>query len=48
MSLLREYLAFLREHRRWWSVPVAIVLLLVGILVLTSESAIAPFVYPFL
>jgi hypothetical protein len=48
MTLLRELVAFLREHRRWWSVPVTIVLLLVGILVLTSESAIAPFAHPFL
>ncbi len=42
--LLRELLAFARENKAWWMIPVVIVLLLVALL-LVSVSAISPFIY---
>lgn len=49
MSKLRivgEYLGFLRQQRKWWLLPLAVVLLLLGaVIVLTQGSALAPFIY---
>jgi hypothetical protein len=41
---LRELLAFARENKAWWMIPVVLVLLLVALLVV-SVSAISPFIY---
>jgi NAD/NADP transhydrogenase beta subunit len=36
----------LKERKKWWLLPMVLVLLLFGVLiVLTSGSAIAPFIY---
>jgi len=46
MSFLREFLEFLMERKKYWLIPVLIVLLLFGgLIVLTQGSAIAPFIY---
>jgi hypothetical protein len=46
MSLLREFLGFLRKEKKWWLVPLVVVLLLLGtLLVLVEGSAVAPFIY---
>ncbi len=49
MSKLRivgEYLQFLREQKKWWVLPIVVLLLLLGVLiVLTKGSALAPFIY---
>lgn len=46
MSVLREIWEFLRERKKWWLFPIILLLLLLSVLiVLTSTSAIAPFVY---
>ncbi len=45
-AIAREFLAFLRERKKWWIAPIVLLLLLIGlILVLTEGSALAPFVY---
>ena len=45
--LLRNFLLFLREEKKWWLVPLAaILILLAAVLVLTSGSALAPLMYP--
>lgn len=44
--MLLEFWSFLRERKKWWLLPVVIVLFLLGFLiVLTSGSAVAPFIY---
>lgn len=45
-GLLRELLAMLREHRRWWLTPIVLVLLLVGLLLVLSATPLGPFLYP--
>ena len=46
MDLLKELWGFLRERKKFWLLPIILTLLLFGVLiVLTSGSAIAPFVY---
>ena len=44
-GLAREMIDFLRYNKKWWLAPIIIVLLLVGILVMLSGSAAAPFIY---
>jgi hypothetical protein len=46
MDTLRDLWVFLRERKKWWLLPIIILLLLIGALVVfTSGSAIAPFIY---
>ena len=46
MSFLKEFWEFLRERKKFWLLPIVLVLLLMGgLIVLTQGSAVAPFVY---
>lgn len=46
LAVLKELWGFLRVRKRWWLLPIVIVLLLVGFLIIfTESSAIAPFIY---
>ena len=44
-GVLREFWDYLRDNKKWWLLPILIVLLLFGILVFLSGSAAAPFIY---
>jgi hypothetical protein len=46
MSFLKEFSAFLRARKKYWLLPILIMMLIFGgLLVLTKGSAIAPFIY---
>jgi hypothetical protein len=46
-SIFREFLSFLIKEKKWWLIPLVLVLLgLVGLLVLVEGTALAPFIYP--
>lgn len=46
MEFLADLWGFLRERKKWWLAPMIIVLLIFGVLiVLTANTAVAPFVY---
>lgn len=46
ISLLREFWAFMRVRKKWWLLPIIVVMLLVGsLLVFAQGSALAPFIY---
>lgn len=46
MSAIGDLWSFLKERKKWWLLPMVIVLMLFGaLIVLTSGSAIAPFIY---
>lgn len=46
MEFLAELWGFLRVRKKFWLLPVILVLLLFGVLVvLTSGTAVAPFIY---
>ena len=46
MSLLKELWAFMKVRKKWWLMPVIVVLSLVGaLLVFAQGSALAPFIY---
>ena len=41
-----ELLGFFWSNKRWWMVPIVIVLFIVGALIIVAQSsAIAPFIY---
>ena len=45
-SLLSELWAFMRVRKKWWLLPIIIMLLLIGsLLVFAQGSALAPFIY---
>ncbi len=44
-GLLREYINFLRDSKKWWLTPIIVVLLLFGIIVALGGGAVAPFIY---
>jgi len=44
-SLVGELIDFLRTNKKWWLAPILIVMLLMGVLILLSGSAAAPFIY---
>lgn len=47
VGLLGEFVQFLLREKRWWLIPLVIVLLLLGLLlVFAQSSALAPFFYP--
>jgi competence protein ComGC len=46
MDFLKDLWAFLKIRKKYWLLPIIIVLLLFAILIiLTTGSAIAPFIY---
>jgi hypothetical protein len=45
-SLLLELWRFMKERKKFWLAPIVLCLLLLGsLIVLTSGSAVAPFIY---
>ena len=46
MSFIKEFLEFLIVRKKYWLLPIIIVLVLFGGLIILSQgSAIAPFIY---
>ena len=46
IDFLKELWDFMRERKKFWLLPIVLVLLLLGtLIVLTQGSAIAPFIY---
>ena len=45
MRFLKEVISFIVETKKWWLVPILFVLLIIGLLVIFADSAIAPFIY---
>lgn len=46
MSLLRELWLYMRTRKKFWLLPIIVMLMLFGALIIaTKGSAIAPFIY---
>ena len=46
IEFLKEFWEFLRERKKFWLLPIILVLALFGILIVLSQgSAVAPFIY---
>jgi hypothetical protein len=44
-GLLEEVLAFLRHRKKWYLIPIALVILFFGVLLALGGTAVAPFIY---
>jgi hypothetical protein len=44
-SLIGEFFQFLGQNKKWWMLPILLVMLLLGILIFLSGTAAAPFIY---
>ncbi len=45
-GIVSELWAFMKVRKKWWLLPIIIVLLLVGLLLVFAQgSALAPFIY---
>jgi hypothetical protein len=48
-QLFQEFIFFLKEEKKWWLVPLLLILLAVGaLMIFSSGSVLAPFMYPFM
>ncbi|HUL49848.1 MAG TPA: DUF5989 family protein [Gemmatimonadales bacterium] len=46
VALAKEMWSFLRVRKKWWLLPIVVVMVLVGgLLVFAQGSALAPFIY---
>lgn len=46
MSFLLELIAFLRARKKYWLLPIVVMMVLFGgLIVLAQGSAVAPFIY---
>ena len=46
LRVLKEFWDFMKVRKKWWLGPIVIVLLLLGLLIIfTESSALAPFIY---
>jgi hypothetical protein len=46
MSVITEFWEFLKYRKKLWLLPLVLILLLLGaVIVLTANSALAPFIY---
>lgn len=45
-SIFKELWDFMRARKRWWLLPIVVMLILLGLLIIFTEgSAVAPFIY---
>lgn len=45
-GLIAEFWDFLIHNKKWWLIPIILVLLLLGLIVVLAGSPLAPFIYP--
>jgi hypothetical protein len=44
-SFLADLAQYLLQNKKWWLTPIAVVIVLLGILLVLGGSSIAPFIY---
>lgn len=45
LSLAQEFFVFVTQNKKWWLIPILLVLSLVGLLVVLGSTGAAPFIY---
>ena len=46
MSFLKEFLSFLKARKKYWLIPIMVVMALLGALIVIAQgSVVAPFIY---
>jgi hypothetical protein len=44
-GFLAEFWAYLRHSKKWWMLPILVILLILGAFVLLSSTGLGPFIY---
>lgn len=44
-GIVREFWEFIKENKKFWLIPIIIMLLLLGLLIILGGTASAPFIY---
>ena len=44
-SLFAEFAGMMKQNKKYWLIPLVVILLLFGVLVILGSSAAAPFIY---
>jgi hypothetical protein len=44
-GVVAEFVYFLKSSKKWWLLPIVLILLAFGVLVFLSGTAAAPFIY---
>jgi hypothetical protein len=45
LGLIGEFAAMLRQNKKYWLIPIIVVMVLVGVLIILGSTAAAPFIY---
>jgi hypothetical protein len=46
MSFIKELWAFMRARKKYWLLPIIVMMVLLGVLIVLAQgSAVAPFIY---
>ncbi len=45
MSFIKEIFTFIVNEKKWWLAPLIFILVIVSLLVIFADSAVAPFIY---
>ena len=46
MSFIKEIWAFIRSRKKYWLIPILLMMVLMGVLIVFAQgSAVAPFIY---
>jgi hypothetical protein len=45
ISISNEVWYFLRQNKKWWLLPILVILVLFGVLMMLSGTVAAPFIY---
>lgn len=46
-GLIAEFWGFLRHNKKWWLLPILLVLAILGALLFVATTGVAPLLYPF-
>jgi hypothetical protein len=44
-GLFKEFWQFLAYNKKWWLLPIVVVMILLGVLIYLSSTPLAPFIY---
>ena len=44
-SFLGDLWGFMRDNKKWWLLPIVIMMLVLGLLIFLSGTGLAPFIY---
>lgn len=46
MAFIKEFIVFLKQRKKFWLIPIIIIMVLFGLLLIAAQnSVVAPFIY---